>query len=780
MKILIVDGHSIAHRAFHAVKVHLTAPDGTPTAMIMAFMNMLFKVEEELKPDKIIAVFDAGGKNFRHELLPEYKATRKPLADDLKIQLPILQDLLKFAGHYVISRVGVEADDLVASCAVTARKFGHVSAILSSDKDLMQILGNGVLMIRPVQNGISGAEKYTAKTFFDEYNFVPELMPDYLALTGDTSDNVPGVQGIGSVSAKKLVSEFGSIENIFNSLEKITAKATRNKFQNTTLEKVLRTREIIKLKLDLISDEFFNECMDLKPDIQSAIELASKLGLTRVKKYLDPSGQVKLKEPEPDKINLPEYKIIVDDLKNELVKDQALDIKNIFDVRTAYYLLHPDSAAKKFADVIENIKANQNPAMMLLKTAAELENQIKKYSGLFDVMNNIDKPLLPVLVKMEEHGVRIDNAKFFNVQSDLQNRLNEIEYSVTRSSGVRINLQSSQQVSWLLFEKLGFIPEAKTKGKTSYATGAGVLEKLAALENGEIPRLILEHRELSKMLNSFVIPFQRAADKNGIIHTTFEASSTGTGRLSSRDPNLQNIPAIGKWADEIKSGLIPVNPENVFVSADYSQIELRVLAFMSGSEKLIEAFKNDRDIHTETASWVFNTAPEFITPDLRRTAKMINFGLLYGMSSFGLAERLNISRGQAKEIIEKYFNALPELKTFMKNIVNEAKLHGYSKTLYGRIRPVNEIPAVGQGLERALINTPIQGTAADIARQAMLNYSRESEGLFLQVHDSLVCECPKNKAEHTGNLLASVMKDIRAGDIKLDVNVKTGNTLAGV
>ena len=328
---------------------------------------------------------------------------------------------------------------------------------------------------------------------------------------------------------------------------------------------------------------------------------------------------------------------------------------------------------------------------------------------------------------------------------------------------------------------MGFTPQAKTKSKTSYSTDSSVLERLAKLNNGRVPALILEYRELAKMLSSFVLPFQRSADQDGIIHTTFEPAVTGTGRLSSRDPNLQNIPAFGKWAERIKMGLVPVEEGNVFVGADYSQIELRVLAHLSGEERLLEAFRQNKDIHTQTASWVFGVEAEFVTPELRRTAKMINFGLLYGMTEFGLSDRLNISRQESKEIMAKYFSAVPGLQNFMESIIDEAKSRGYTRTLAGRIRPVDEIPAKAQALDRALINSPIQGTAADIARKAVINFARKYPGkLFLQVHDSLVCECREGEAEEISEGMREIMK-ASGGEIEhLEVETKSGKSLADV
>ena len=397
-------------------------------------------------------------------------------------------------------------------------------------------------------------------------------------------------------------------------------------------------------------------------------------------------------------------------------------------------------------------------------------------------MKNIDLPLIPVLNRMEEHGVRISPDHFFALRLELEGKILQLEAELIRRTGTRINLNSPQQVSWMLFEHLGFEPLGKTKAG-ALSVGASVLEELAKRDDtySDVPRMLLEFRELSKMLSGFVIPFGRSVDKNGILHTTFEPAVTGTGRLSSRDPNLQNIPAFGEWAEKIKAGMLPVQEGNMFVGADYSQIELRVLAHLSGEERLVEAFRNGRDIHTETASWVFGVMPELVTPELRRTAKMINFGLLYGMSEFGLADRLGVSRAEAKEIMSKYFSELPGLKNFLKSIVYETKAQGFSRTLAGRIRPVKEIPARYQAIDRALINTPIQGTAADIARKAMIEVDREMKGkMFLQVHDSIVCECAESEADEVSEKLREIMRS-SGGEINtLEVEVKQGKSLADV
>ena len=796
MKILIIDGHGLAHRGYSAMREKkLNAPDGTPTNMIYVFMNMLYKVQNEYKPDCTVVAFDAGGKTFRHELLPDYKEGRPALDDDFKIQLPILQDLLKFHGHKIIAIQNIEADDIIASFSKIAQAKGHEIFILTSDKDFFQLLNPDVKVIRTIKQGIKEAKLYDIEEFFKEFNFMPESFADYLAILGDKVDNIPGINGVGEKGAMKVVSQFSTLEKIFENTDKFDTRLKKN-FLAADLEKAVWARDnLIKFKYDVLDncENILDECLNFKPEYENALSLAERLALTRVINYLQKilgikiNSEIKLKSEE--KFFTPEIKnkknfeavspvcdLITRDYKFELKNAPEIftDNKKIWDFKTAYYMLHPDAGEKKIQNIISEIKTQEE----LEEISAKLEGEIFSYENLHDVMTEIDLPLIPVLNQMEDRGVRLDPKNFSDIQNELEEKILELENEISLKSGADINLKSPKQVSWLLFERLGFTPENMTKGKSSFSTDAAVLEKLAKLPEGEIPKLILEHRELTKMLSGFVVPLQEAADRDGIIHTTFLPTSTGTGRLSSKDPNLQNIPAYGNWAEKIKSGLIPVAPGNIFVSADYSQIELRVLAHMSGEEKLIEAFKNGRDIHTETASWVFETDPNLVSPELRRAAKMINFGLIYGMSSFGLSERLGIARGEASKIIKKYFAALPGIQEFLDNSVSIAKKIGFSRTLSGRIRPVDEIPVRGAALDRALINSPIQGTAADIARRAMIEFERQCPGkLFLQVHDSLVCECSKEEADEVAKILSSVMKSSGGEISHLEVQIKIGKSL---
>ena len=801
---LFIDGHGLAYRAYsvaHSITEktgrEFSASDGTPTGMIHFFCQMLYRAQDDIKPDCTIITFDSGGKTFRHELLPDYKANREKSPENFKIQLPILKELLSYHGHKILTREGVEADDIIASLAKLAKNENDDAVILTSDKDFFQLLENHIRVSRVI-SGVTQAKIYDIEKFFEEYNFMPSSFADYLAITGDTVDNVKGVEGVGDVGAKKVLQKFPSLEKIFENLESIDTR-TRNKFKKCGLEKAVWVRDnLIKLKDDIFNDEknILDECLKFPPNFEEGLKLAGRLQLRsvieRIKKLMknlefnSRNAKIKIIEPECD--------LMTKDFKSELRTTPEIFTpdKKIWDLKTAFYMLHPDliipprkSQKSEFQILIDEIENSQDPKKFLYDTALSIEGEIYSYDNLHKVMTEIDLPLIPVLNKMEDRGVRVDFEKFSAIQNELEAKILEIESEVINEAGVNINVNSPKQVSWLLFERLGYTPETKTKGKTSYSTDANVLEKLSKLPDGKgkIPALILEFRELMKMLTGFVIPFQKAADKNGIIHTTFEPASTGTGRLSSRDPNLQNIPAFGQWAEKIKSGLIPVNPENIFVAADYSQIELRVLAYMSGEEKLIDAFKNKRDIHTETASWVFDILPGLVTPELRRVAKMINFGLLYGMSQFGLSERLGISREEADGIMKKYFQALPGIQNFLDDIVDGAKARGYSRTLAGRIRPVNEIPVIGGAgaLDRALINSPIQGTAADIARRAMINFEAQGRGkLFLQVHDSLVVECSENESGEIAEILSTIMKTSGNEIEHLEVQIKKGKSLSEV
>ena len=460
-----------------------------------------------------------------------------------------------------------------------------------------------------------------------------------------------------------------------------------------------------------------------------------------------------------------------------------------FDLKTAHYLLHPDMSAHDYQALVSsaNLPASAGGTPWVLRD--RFSSGIDGYRGLSDVMKRIDIPLLPVLVDMERYGIRAEKNGLDVLGNELEERIASIEKAVYAYAGTAINLNSPKQVATLLFETLSLPPLKETK--TGLSTDVHVLEELAAMTtiDATVPKLLLEHREVTKLLSGFVVPLRSASESGqGIIHGIFEAATTGTGRLSSREPNLQNLPAYGPWAAKLKACLIPHEKGRTFVSADYSQIELRVLAHLSGEERLKEAFAAGRDIHTETASLIWNMLPEMVSPELRRMAKMVNFGILYGMSAFGLASRLGISRPEASKIIERYFSALPRVQGYIEESVEEAGRRGYTRTFAGRIRPLAEVPAGSRDkgtIKRIAVNSPIQGTAADIARTAMIRFGERfpADGeirLVLQIHDSLVCECPEESTDTVMSELVRIMENSAALSIPLRAEPKSGGSFAFV
>ena len=787
-KILLIDGHGIAFRAFYAIP-HLSAPDGTPTNALVGFFNMLAKAKHELNPD---------------EIYPEYKGTRPPAPEDFKQQIPLLRRMLPLLGIRIMERSTVEADDLIGSAAVQFSEKGSDVVILTSDKDIMQVLRPGVKIIRPGK-GVSAFDVYTPETFTEKYGFGPEKMVDYLSLMGDAVDNIHGVPGVGEKTASRLIGTYGSIEEIIAHASDLTPSLRKNITEHGA--QAIENRRLTKLKCDEDLSEFTNA--DAVPDLGEFGRTCAKLGLKKAAEAFAakpaaavPAAQkttvsaetstaaaaaepipletileaprlaVDLNEAEKEKVytvtadvlerhsvilaapdgswwkgsladlafcagRLQEHKLVCIDAKELCSLMERPHLENLFDIKTAWYLLHPDlekyDAAKELGMLF-----SPERAVRLLSLAKELESSITEQK-IDSVMNNIDLPLIPILVSMERRGIRVE----------------------------------------LLFEKLGLPPIKKTK--TGYSTNVAVLEQLRDIcgSRCEIPAQLLEYRELQKMASGFVQPLLQASAKDGLVHSTFESLTTGTGRLSSRDPNMQNLPAYGGWGTKIRECLLPAEEGNFFVAADYSQIELRVLAHLSGDPQLIKIFNSNRDIHTETAAMIFGLPPEAVTKELRRSAKTVSFGLIYGMSVFGLAARLGTDRASAAKIMDAYFAAMPGVREYIENSRKKSLADGYTATLFGRRRPLDEITTgstkVHQG--RVAVNSPIQGTAADITKIAMKKVTEHFPGqpvfMVLQVHDSLVCECPAESAEKTAAELSQVMESA----VKLSVPLKTERTI---
>ena len=842
--VMLIDGHGLAYRAFYAVP-ELNAPDGTPTNALVGFFNMVARLKKQWKPTSISVVFDAPGPTFRHKMFEEYKAGRKPTPDEFKVQLPILKDMIVSLGIPVLSKEGVEADDVLGAMAKAMSSRGTSVLVVTSDKDMLQILDDGIKVVRPGK-GITTFTSWDRESFISEYGFTPERMADYLALVGDSADNVPGIPGIGDKTARNLLSSYGSLEGIYSNLDSLSP-SQRKKFQEHS-DLVRKSLVLTTLRLDAMPEEG-----EASPNREEFLFLCRKMGMKALEKILPELIEDEIWETmELDSDTpctsteqgiameaLPLDRLIESDLlalhsswagdyptairsdrvvlcdpyggywEGEGLSDSTVkalkgktlvtsDYKRLFassgigegvgeiwDLRSVDYLIHPDRGSHDLWTILgDDVPSSMvNQAMELWRIKEELSRRLSDLK-LENLLYQLDLPLVPVLVRMEKRGIGIDRAGMEQVVSDLELRIKEISALITSLAG-DINLNSPKQVGELLFNRLGLPPIKKTK--TGYSTDVTVLEQLAELpvKESEIPRALLEHRELSKMLSGFAVPLIKA-DRDGVIHSSFEADTTGTGRLSSRDPNLQNLPVYGEWSQRICRCLIPKGKDRCFVAADYSQIELRVLAHISGEPKLVEVFESGRDIHTETAAMVFGLDPSLVTKELRRSAKMVAFGLLYGMSAFGLAKRLGVGQGEAKDIMSRYFKALPGVEAYMTESSDRAIASGYTETLLGRRRPLDEVEtgnARDKGhMKRVAINSPIQGTAADLAKKAMIEVDRSLQGgeMVLQVHDSIVCECSRDESEDVLRSLQDIMESVASLSVPLVTEGKTGSSLAEV
>ncbi len=851
-KMILIDGHGLAFRGFYALPETLTAPDGTPTNAITGFTNMLMKCIDDFGVDNVGMFFDPKGPTRRHEMFKEYKDGRKPTPESFKQQLPIIIDICRAIGVPVFIRSGVEADDFIVSTAENASKNGWNVTILSADKDLFQVINDKISVMRPMK-GVSEFKSYDEQFFVDEFGFEPKLMADYLALVGDSADNIPGVPGIGEKGAKELVSKYGALEDIYRNLD-LMPRGRRAKLEDG-YDRAFKSRElIVPQPTDSVPAD---EIKMSQPDYGTLQDMCKWLGLKKVLQRFAPSfenssggengaGNFSLEDivsstiADAHIIEIPlsellEIKDLVLMKKTPsmgvvfALSDRAMrtaflhadneaeiaafskwaesgvltlygcrslmarftiplpPLERIHDVEAAHYVLHPDRGGDAVAKTIGCALPSWEKCGLLLFKLWDLFYKEVKSRGLEKIITEIDMPLCPVLAALEREGFRADTEKLTSLGEDLRENIKFTEDEISNIAGERINLNSPKQVSWLLFERFKLPPIKKIA--SGFSTDAGVLEELAGLPEPlcEIPKKLIEYREQSKVLSGFVEPFAAMAkDSGGFIHSTFDHLNTGTGRLSSRDPNVQNMPVFGDWAVKFRSCFVP-DKGKIFVAADYSQIELRVLAHLSGEERLIESFKEGRDIHSETASWVFGLPVSDINAEQRRFAKTVNFGLIYGMSAHGLAQRLGVSRVQAASMMERYFGVLPKVSSYLRSSVAEAKSRGYTESIFGRIRPLTELSTVegrgGHPIDRVAQNTPIQSSASDIAKIALIRFfeviKKEFGGakIILQIHDSIVCECRENDADMVEKRLVETMEAVDVLSVPVKAEPKRGYSL---
>ncbi len=834
VRVLLVDGHGLAFRAFYALP-ELNAPDGTPTQAILGFANMLLKGIEEWKPGAVALFFDPSGPTRRHELYDQYKAGRAPTPDSFKKQLPLIVELFRALGFPVWIRDGVEADDMIVSSAREFAAQGHEALVLSADKDLLQILAARVSVIRPGR-GVSDFKIYDPERFEQEFGFAPALMADYLALVGDKVDNIPGVPGIGEKGATELLKNYGGIDAIYAHLDELP-KGVRDKLEKGKRSAYASRGLIVPQTTEPVALEYVNAP---RGDLSRAFELLGRLGLRSLATRLSAPGaffgsmdaagsseapRTALKECAMDELltchelalirmpgeapllaardgsscrlssggedvtarGLPKWTIdggqlLLWDYKEwlDFAPVRACEPSAIRDLRLEHYLLHPDIFPKEPTGGANSLSERFE------RHEATLRNPL--WPPLEKLYETIDRPLSPVLRAMQRAGVGVDRQLLTTLIADLDVKIAELESSLEQAAGERINLNSPKQVGELLFEKLG-LPVVK-KTKTGFSTDVEVLEALSHLPEplNAVPTLLLDYRELSKLQSGCLHPFLKYAELgNGRVHSTFDHAATGTGRLASSNPNVQNLPVFGHWAGRFRECFVPAEG-CCYVAADYSQIELRVLAHASGEPRLLEAFAQKRDIHLETASWIFDARPEEIVPEQRRFAKVVNFGLIYGMSAHGLSARLGVPRPQAASMIERYFAALPGVRGYLEKSVVEAKARGYTVSEFGRIRPLKEVSTVaGRGagsIDRVAVNSPLQSTAADIAKLALIRMHEALAGtdcrLVLQIHDSLVCEVPTAEAAKIEAELVRVMESIDVLRVPLVAEPKRGSSLAAI
>lgn len=827
-KVVLIDGSSLLYRAFFALPVTIATKSGQITNAVYGFTSMLIKLLKEEKPDYIAVAFDKAAPTFRHKAYKEYKAHRATIPSELPSQIPLAKDVLKALRISLFELEGYEADDILGTLSDKAEKERYDVLIVTGDKDALQLVSPRVKILT-TKKGITDTMVYDKEKVFERYGIPPEKMADLLGLKGDPSDNIPGVPGIGEKTGIKLVQEFGSLEGVYENLKKISQPKLREALaefkEQARLSKelaILRRDVPIKVKLtdlkvaavdegevrrifselefrtlmrrledeDMLPKESLKETVSLKTvllDSQGMKEFKARLAGKTESSFEINSRRVAVAFTDdtvycssPDQLKFylesADFPKVAYDVKAKIhaLKEKGIELSGVsFDPMIVAYLLDPGRR-----DYGHGEKDIARSALVALRLKEELEGELKKRK-LLDLFTQVELPLSAVLAKMEEVGVGIDVTKLKELSGEIGAYLYRVEGEIYHLAGADFNINSPQQLGVILFEKLGLKSEKKTK--TGYATGFPVLLKL--INAHPIIEKILVYRELSKVKSGYVDALPKLVDpKTGRLHTSFNQVGTATGRLASEKPNLQNIPIRGEWGARIRETFIPGEANEELLVADYSQIELRILASLSEDEGLLSAFKKDEDIHDATAREVFGAKK--VTDDMRRTAKAVNFGLVYGMGPFGLAEQLGISEGKAQQYIEKYFARYPVVRSFIDQVIAQAYQDGFVATILGRRRYIPELSSSNHQVrrlgERLAINTTIQGSAADIIKIAMVNLDRGFEEkslktkMVLQVHDELIFEVPSDEKDVMAELVKGKMEGAYSLKASLKVNISFG------
>lgn len=867
-KIVLIDGHSILNRAFYGLP-DLTNSEGLHTNAVYGFLNILFKILDEEKPQYLTVAFDLSTPTFRHKMFDAYKGTRKPPVPEFREQVPLMKEVLKAMGITCVQMEGYEADDLLGTIAKRSEANGLEVSVISGDRDLLQLATDKIkIRIPKTKGGKTTIEDYHAQQVQELYGVTPTEFIDVKALMGDTSDNIPGIPGVGEKTATKIIAQYHSIENAYEHVDEIkpnkAKESLRDNYDKAVLSKTLATISIdspIEYSWDDSSFdsvytpeayemfrklEFKNLLSKFDGDVQEnkieetfiivnekkqadkvlkdakkekllgiqiqvkegeikALALSGGFGTYCILAQKEQYEQLALFQVEPentDSVSSAYLRQYLTELLDEVAEVSLLDLKKllkfvdvkedkVFDACLAAYLLNPlkssysyDDLSKEYLgtilyqkEVSEDMKACYE-AYVAWKVKEKLIEKLKE-TGMYDLYTEVELPLVYILDHMEKEGILADRQALVEYGEKLYVRIQELEALIYEEAGEKFNINSPKQLGVILFEKMG-LPGGK-KTKTGYSTAADILEKLAP--DHQIISHILEYRTLAKLKSTYADGLSACIKEDGRIHSTFNQTITATGRISSTEPNLQNIPMRMELGRLIRKCFVP-KPGYVFLDADYSQIELRVLAHLSGDENLIQAYQEAEDIHRITASKVFHVPFEEVTDLQRRNAKAVNFGIVYGISSFGLAQDLSITNKEAAKYIEEYFATYPGIKKYLDGLVAQGKEHGYVTTMFGRRRPIPELASSNfmqrSFGERIAMNSPIQGSAADIIKIAMnrvhrrLKEGRYESSLILQVHDELLIEAKVEELDEVKAILAEEMIGAADLSVKLEIDMHTG------
>ena len=903
----VIDGNSLMHRAFHAVPPTMNAPDGRPTNAIFGFLNMFLKMIDAFNPDGVVVAFDKGKPRVRMEMLPQYKAQRPPMDPDLHAQFPMIKELLGALNVPILQSEGWEGDDILGTMARLGEEAGCDMLLVTGDRDMYQLVTEHVNVVS-TRKGLSDVAIMTPESVDDLYHGItPSLVPDFYGLKGDTSDNIPGVPGIGPKKASALIAQYGSLDEVIAHADEVKGKMGEN--LRAHIDDALLSRKVATIRTDapveldfeatsfpafsadevsaalgtlgitamqnrflaLIGDEggaAASSVFEIPAMVRAAADDADALGavaaevsraieagewvaavvdddkeegalfgLTRTLWLATSKGLFALEEGDggasvavdgfnvahgviagvlarlfmEGRVASPDMKALlhelspIDSSELELMDPLSADSTRIFDTVVAAYLLDSDRSEideDYLADTYLQMSlpaargaegAGEDAPVPAARTAAltlalvaPLRDRMARENAA-NVFDGIEMPLVPVLAKMERAGMLVDPDRLHNLSEGLATKIAEVERNIRDLVGDEtFNIGSPMQLSHVLFDVMGLPTKGLKKTKRGYySTNAKVLSDLA--RDHEIVRLILDWREKSKIKSTYLDTLGPLRRGDGRVHTTYNQTITATGRLSSSDPNLQNIPTRSELGRTVKTAF-SAGEGSVFLAVDYSQIELRLLAHLSGDEHLVRAFNEGEDFHAETAARVFGVPVSEVTPDLRSRAKAVNFGIVYGQQAYGLSQSLHISMAEARDMIDRYYEAYPGVRTFLDNVVARAKQTGYAETMYGRRRHIPELKAKNPQLrgfgERTAMNHPMQGTAADIIKIAMARVSRrlEEEGfdahMILQVHDELDFECPVDEVERLTAMVRDVMEHVVDLRVPLIAEASTGITWA--